>query len=80
MRAVLDYVSQDPVLRQLPIGCLGLSMGASIGWLAGKQLQSIRAFVSDSAYTDLNKAIARGIWMSYHIPRFPLGQIILWAT
>ena len=80
IKTVLDFVSQDPSLRQLPIGCLGISMGASIGWLAGKQFQIIRAFVSDSAYIDLSKAVARGIWMSYHIPRFPLGQIVLWAT
>lgn len=80
VRAALDFLSEEPILKQLPIGCLGISMGGSIGLLAAAQLPQIRAVVSDSAYVDLGKAIARAVRMSYHIPRFPFGQIVVWAT
>ena len=78
--AVLGFLSRDADLGKLPIGCLGISMGGSIGLVAAARFPEIQAVVSDSAYLDFSKAIARAIRMSYYIPRFPLGQIVIWAT
>ena len=80
VQAVLDFVAADQSLTRLPVGCLGISMGGSIAILAAAQFQRIQAVVSDSAYSELGQAIARGIWMSYHIPWFPLGQFVIWWT
>lgn len=55
-------------------------MGGAIGILAASRLPRLEAVVSDSSYADFPRAIARGVWMSYHIPRIPLGQMIIWAT
>lgn len=55
-------------------------MGGSIGLLAATRFPRIKAVISDCAYADLGKAIARAVWMSYHIPRIPLGQIVIWGT
>ena len=67
------------MLKELPIACYGISMGGSIGLLAAAQLPRIKAVITDCAYADTPKAIARAIWMTYHIPRIPLGQIVIWA-
>jgi len=55
-------------------------MGGAIGILAAARAPQIKAVVSDCAYAHLGKAIARAVWMSYHIPRIPLGQMVVWAT
>lgn len=86
LREVLDvegalrFLSEEPSLKGFPVGCYGISMGGSIGILAAARAPQIRAVVSDCAYADLGKAIARAVWMSYHIPRIPLGQMVVWAT
>ncbi len=79
IESVLAFISSDPVLKGFPVGCYGVSMGGSIGILATARFTQIRAVVSDCAYSDLEKAIARAIWMSYHIPQIPLGQVVIWA-
>lgn len=78
--AVLDALLAQPEFKDLPVGCLGISMGGAIALLAAAQDSRIRAVVCEGAYADWGKAIARGIWMSYHIPRFPLGQWVIGAT
>lgn len=80
IEALLDFISQDPALKNLPIGCYGISMGGAIGILAAARFPAIRAVVSDSAYSDLPKAIARVQRIAYHIPRVPLGQMVIWGT
>lgn len=80
VEAALSYITRDPRLSPYSVGCFGISMGGAIGLLAGARFPSISALVSDSAYADLGRAIARGQWLAYHIPRVPLGQMVIWAT
>ncbi len=80
VQAVLSFLEKDPSLRGLPVGAYGVSMGGAIALLAAARFPRIKAVVSDSAYADLPKAIARIQWLSYHIPRFPLGQMVVWGT
>ncbi len=80
VKAVLTILASTPDLRELPIGCLGVSMGGAIGILAASHYPEIRAVVSDSAYADLGKAIARALKITYHIPLLILGQIVIWST
>jgi fermentation-respiration switch protein FrsA (DUF1100 family) len=80
VQAGVEYLEETQEFKGLPIGCYGISMGGSIGLLAAARLQQIRAVVSDSAYADLEKAIGRYQWLAYHIPRIPLGQMVIWGT
>jgi uncharacterized protein len=79
VRAGLDYLAQDPDLSSLPIGVYGISMGGAIGIQAVVRYPEIRALVSDSAYADLSKAIVRTQWLTYHIPRIPFAQLVVWG-
>lgn len=80
IQAALDFLSHEPDLQSFPIGCYGISMGGSIALLAAATYPQIRAVVSDSAYADLAQTIARIHRMAYHIPRIPLGQVVIWGT
>ena len=80
VRAALDFIASHPDCRDLPIGCLGISMGGAIALLAAAQWQEIRAVVTDSTYADLGRTIARLQWATYHIPRVPLGQMAIWGA
>ena len=80
VKAVLDLVGSDPELRDLPVATYGISMGGAISILAAALYPQIRAVVTDSAYAEPSNAIARAVWMTYHIPRIPLGQLVLWGT
>ena len=48
--------------------------------LAAARDPRILGVVTDAAYSDVGKAIARGQWLTYHIPRVPLGQWVIWAV
>ena len=80
VKAVLSYIDAEPSLKRLPFGCYGLSMGGAISILAAAEYPEIRAVVSDSSYSDLGKAIARALQISYDIPRLVVGQTIIWGT
>lgn len=80
VQAALEALSQDPRTKGLPVGCYGVSMGGAVALLAASRFPSIRAVAADSSYADLGYAIARTQWLTYHIPRIPLGQAVLWGT
>lgn len=81
IKEVLQFIKQNSSFEKLPVGCLGISMGGSIAILAAAYLPNqIRAVVSDSAYFNLANAIARVFKISYHLPRMPLAQIVIWMT
>ena len=79
IEAALRLAASDPGLKGLPVGCWGVSMGGAIALLAAARFPRILGTVADSAYADAGKAIARAQWLTYHIPRFPLGQFVIWA-
>lgn len=80
IQALLEWTSSHPITQGLPIGCFGLSMGGAIALLAAARFPSIQAVVVDSAYADLPRTMARMQWLTYHIPRLPLGQLAIWGT
>lgn len=80
VHAALEFAAHRPECRGLPIGCYGISMGGAMALLAAVEFRQIQAVITDSTYADLSNAIARTQWLTYHIPRFPLGQMTLWGT
>ena len=80
VQAALEFISKDSGLKGLPLGCWGVSMGGAIALWAGVKFPQILGVVADSAYASVGKAIARAQWLTYHIPRVPLGQLVIWAV
>ncbi|MBI3322805.1 MAG: alpha/beta hydrolase [Candidatus Omnitrophica bacterium] len=80
VQAALEALGSDPRTRGLPVGCYGVSMGGAVAFHAAARFPSIRAVVSDSCYSDLAETIATSQRLTYHIPRFPLGQAVVWGT
>ena len=80
VEAALAFLEGDPLFRTLPVGCYGISMGGAIGLLAAARFLRIQAIACEGVYADLGRAIARVQRMTYHIPRIPLGQMVIWAT
>ena len=80
VEAALAWLESRPDCCSLPVGCFGVSMGGAVSIAAAVRFQALRAVVVDSVYADLSKTIARSQWLTYHIPRAPLGQICLWGT
>lgn len=75
VRAVLAAIAQDPRLQTLPVGYLGISMGAAVGILTAAEEPRIRAVVSDSSYARLGPMVARYQRMMYHLPEVPFGWL-----
>ena len=80
IQAALDLAASDPHLKGLPVGCWGVSMGGAVALLAAARTPRILGVAVDGAYSDVGKAIARAQWLTYHIPRVPLGQWVIWAV
>lgn len=80
VQAILAFLEKEAAFKGLPVACYGISMGGAVAILAAARVPEIQAVVTDSAYADLGKAIARALRMTYHIPRFFLGQLVLWGT
>ena len=80
VRAALDFLALDAGLKGLPVGCWGVSMGGAIALLAAARFKEILGVVADSVYAQFGKAVARTQWLTYHIPRVPLGEMVLRAV
>lgn len=80
VEAVLAWLELRSSARNLPVGCFGVSMGGAVAIAAAGRFPSVRAVTTDSVYADLAKTIARSQWLTYHIPRVPVGQCSLWGT
>lgn len=80
IQAALEFFKGIPEFASLPIGCYGISMGGAIAILAAARFAQLQAVVTDSAYADLARALAASQWLKYRIPRFPLGQAVIWGT
>ena len=76
----LDYLETRPDIAGLPIGAVGLSMGASVALLTAADDTRIRAVVAEAAYPTLHKALdAR-----FRVVMGPLGPqvakpVLWWA-
>ncbi|MBI4227414.1 MAG: alpha/beta hydrolase [Candidatus Omnitrophica bacterium] len=75
VQAMLEAIARDASLRALPIGYLGISMGAAVGLLTAADDPRIRVVVSDSSYAWLGPMVARYQQMMYHLPEIPFGWV-----
>jgi len=75
VQAMVEAVAADQRLRRLPIGYLGISMGAAVGMLAAAEDPRIQAVVSDSSYARLAPMVWRYQRMAYGLPEAPFGWI-----
>ena len=80
-RSILTWTYQQKPERPLPVGVLGLSMGAAIVCqLAEREPQQVRAVVTDSAYSRFFPILKRNIWRRYHVPPIPAAWITWWTV
>jgi len=80
-REVLDLLGAVDYLRtrlgDLPIGVLGISMGAVAAIMAAPECPHIKAMVVDSAYADLESAIGKKL---ADILRLPFLALLGWVS
>jgi fermentation-respiration switch protein FrsA (DUF1100 family) len=80
-REVLDVLGAVDYLRarlgDLPIGVLGISMGAVAAIMAAPECPHIKAMVVDSAYADLDSAIGKKLT---DFLRLPFLVLLGWAS
>lgn len=75
--AAVDYAAARPEVDNARLGVVGHSMGGSGSIVAASMEPRIRALVSSSAFADPD-TLTRRFMRAYHIPRWPLVQIVLW--
>ena len=73
--AVLEWGRTREGTNPLPVGVLGLSMGAAVACQVALCSAEVRAVVVDSVYSRLFPVLARSIWQRYHLPAFPWAWI-----
>lgn len=78
-QAILQWAKQRDGERPLPVGVLGLSMGAAVACQLAAREPSVRAVVVDSIYSKLFPVIARTIWRHYHLPAIPWAWLTWWS-
>ena len=79
-RVVLEWASHLPGAAPLPVGLLGLSLGAAVACQVALREPSVRAIVVDSIYSHFLPVLRRSLWRRFHIPTIPLAWIIWWSV
>ncbi|PIQ82039.1 MAG: hypothetical protein COV76_05745 [Candidatus Omnitrophica bacterium CG11_big_fil_rev_8_21_14_0_20_64_10] len=77
LEAAFEYLSREESSTRLPIAIYGVSMGGAVALLNGNAFPGVRAIVTDSTYASVERAIARTLWLAYHIPRFPFSLLLV---
>ena len=70
-QAVLRWARSSDPSTPLPVGVLGLSMGAAVACLVAAACPEVRAVVVDSIYSRFFPVLTRSIWQRYHLPAVP---------
>lgn len=79
MGMILRWASARAGAHPLPVGVLGLSMGAHVACQAAVRYPEIRAVVVDSIYSRFFPVLKQAIWRRYHLPAFPLAWVTWWS-
>ena len=79
-QAVLRWAANQDPGRPLPVGLLGLSMGAAVACRVAALEPSVGAVVVDSVYSRLFPVLARSIWRRYHLPAIPWAWLTWWSV
>jgi dipeptidyl aminopeptidase/acylaminoacyl peptidase len=78
LQGALRFLKAKAEVDPERIGVYGFSMGASVAILTAAKDTSIRAVVSDSAFTSLEDQINRVVTALYHLPRIPFYYLSHW--
>ncbi|MBI4003483.1 MAG: alpha/beta fold hydrolase [Candidatus Omnitrophica bacterium] len=79
-QAVLEWAAHRRDLeRALPVGLLGLSMGAAVACQLAARERAVHAVVVDSIYSRLFPVLARSLWQRYHLPAIPWAWLTWWS-
>jgi alpha-beta hydrolase superfamily lysophospholipase len=76
---VLQWARARDGSTPLPVGVLGLSMGAAVACQVASRYPGVQAVVVDSVYSRLFPVLKRAIWQRYHLPAFPLAWLTWWC-
>ena len=77
--AVMAWGRRRDGSHPLPVGVLGLSMGAAVVCHAALRCPEIRAVVVDSGYGRLFPVLQTVIWQRYHCPGVPFAWLTWWT-
>lgn len=76
--AILQWAGRHDGPRPLPVGLLGLSMGAAVACQVALRSAEVRAVVVDSVYSRFFPVLRRAIARRYHLPAIPFAWITWW--
>lgn len=77
--AVIEWARHRDGTRPLPLGVLGLSMGAAVICQIALRSQDVRAVVVDSVYARLFPVLRGIIRQRYHLPGVPWAWLTWWG-
>ncbi len=77
--AVLAWLRAHGAGQALPIGILGLSMGAALACQVAERFPDIRAVMTDSIYPRLFPVLAHTVRDRYHLPVIPFAWLTWWG-
>lgn len=72
---VLTWAKAQSGVAEIPVGVVGLSMGAAVVCQIAARCQMVRAVVVDSVYSRLFPVLCRSMWIRYCVPAVPWGWV-----
>ena len=78
-QSILAWARSRDGASPLPLGVLGLSMGAAVACQVAARAPEVRAVVVDSVYSRLFPVLKRAIWRQCHLPAIPWAWVTWWC-
>jgi uncharacterized protein len=78
LEGAVRFLKQRPEVDPERIGAYGFSMGGAVVVLTAAKDKTLKAVVSDSAFTSLEDQIERIVTSFYHLPRNPFYSLVHW--
>ena len=79
-QAALVWARRRDGAHPLPVGVLGLSMGAAVACHVALRDAHVKAVVADSVYGRLFPVLQRVLRQYYHLPAFPWAWLTWWSV
>ncbi|MBI3321789.1 MAG: alpha/beta fold hydrolase [Candidatus Omnitrophica bacterium] len=77
--AILTWSAQRDPSNPLPVGALGLSMGAAVMCQVAADYPEVRAIVTDSIYSRFFPVLRQALWERRRLPAIPWAWLMWWA-